>query len=106
LHFHAALLQPAIACGSLAHPASLRYLDADGRRSRAVSYVGDETLMGSVWQLLGAQAVIAHVAFGSPEPAEGRNRRELAAALHAAISLRLDLGTPRTEPGTGAGLPA
>ena len=100
LHFHAALLQPAIASANSAHPAALQYLDPDGNRSPAVSYVGAETLLGSVWQLLGATRVTARIDFAPAEPAEGRNRRELASALRATISRRLNLGSQHREPGT------
>jgi 1-acyl-sn-glycerol-3-phosphate acyltransferase len=104
LHFHAALLQPAIASASIAYPAALRYLDPGGRRSRAVSYVGEETLIGSVWQLIGAKRVVARIEFGRAEPAVGRYRRELASALHATISRQLCLESPHREPGTPDGL--
>lgn len=97
LHFHAALLQPAIASAGIAYPAALHYLDPGGGRSRAVSYVGAETLIGSVWQLLGAKRVIARIEFGRAEPASGRYRRELASALHATISRQLCLESPRRE---------
>lgn len=100
LPFHAALLQPAIAGAGVTHPAALRYLDTRGERSRAVSYVGDETLIGSIWQLLGAKRVIARLEFGRAEPATGRNRRELAGALRATIIRHLDLDAPRKEPET------
>jgi 1-acyl-sn-glycerol-3-phosphate acyltransferase len=98
LHFHAALLQPVIASAGIAHPAALRYLDSRGARSKAVSYVGAETLIASVWQLLGAERVIAKIEFGRAEAAARRGRRELAGALHATISRHLQLGTPHTVP--------
>jgi 1-acyl-sn-glycerol-3-phosphate acyltransferase len=100
LHFHAALLQPAIASAGQAHPATLRYLDPNGKRSPAVSYVGAETLVGSVWQLLGAKHVVARIEFGLTERAAGRNRRELAGALHATISRHLSLEVPHRAPET------
>jgi 1-acyl-sn-glycerol-3-phosphate acyltransferase len=100
LHFHAALLQPAIASAGLAHPAALRYLDPSGGRSRAVSYVGEESLIWSVWQLLGANRVVARIEFGRAEPAAGRYRRELASALHATISRQLCLESLHKEPET------
>ena len=100
LRFHAALLQPAIASGGCVHPASLQYLDAAGLRSDAVSYVGDESLVGSVWQLLGAQFVLARLQFDGAEAAAGRHRRELADTLHATISRRLEFDAPSPAPGT------
>ena len=99
LRFHAALLQPAIVDGGAIHPVTLHYFDADGRRSPAVSYVDDETLVGSVWQLLSAQSVLARLQFDEAEPAAGRHRREIADTLHARISRRLDPGEALPAPG-------
>lgn len=106
LRFHAALLQPAIASGGHVHPASLQYFDAAGRRSGAVSYVGDESLLGSVWQLLGTQFVLARLQFDGAETAAGRHRRELADALHSKISRRLAFDAPPPAPGTPGDPPA
>jgi 1-acyl-sn-glycerol-3-phosphate acyltransferase len=105
LPFHAALLQPAIECAGTAFPATLRYFDKRGQRSPAVSYVADETLVGSVWQLLCADEVVADVSFGPPETAFGRHRKELANALHLTISRGLRPGNPGTQLETGRGLP-
>jgi 1-acyl-sn-glycerol-3-phosphate acyltransferase len=104
LHFHAALLQPVIASGGHAYPAVLRYLAPDGGRSPAVSYLGDETLLESVWKLLSAHLIVARIDFDEAEPAAGRNRRELAAVLHARISRRLSSDGPRMEPDKPFGL--
>jgi len=108
LRFHAALLQPAIAEGTAIHPVTLHYRNAAGQRSPAVSYVDDETLVGSVWQLLGARSVRARLQFDESERADGRHRREIADALHAKISRRLacdeDLPAPGTHAGPRAGL--
>ena len=106
LRFHAALLQPAIVSGGSVHPASLQYLDAAGRRSGAVSYIGDESLVGSVWQLLGAEFVLARLQFDDAQAAAGRHRRELADALHATISRRLAFDAPPPAPGTLGDPPA
>ena len=104
LRFHAALLQPAIACAGIVHPVTIQYFDAHGERSPSVSYIGDESLVGSVWQLLGAQTVVACLRFDPPEPAAGRHRRELADCLHATINRRLGFGIPDREPGTSGHL--
>jgi 1-acyl-sn-glycerol-3-phosphate acyltransferase len=103
LHFHAALLQPAIASEGRVTPIALRYLDPQDRRSPAVSYVGDETLVGSVWQLVSAKRTTARLEFGAPELTAGRHRRELAEALRGTITRRLGLGNLDTPPGKHAG---
>lgn len=104
LRFHAALLQPAITIGGAVHPVTLQYVDPEGRRTIAGSYVGEESLVSSVWRLLGARRVIARLQFGSPEQASGRHRRELADALHATVSRTLASAEDRPAPGTAVGL--
>ena len=92
LPFHANLVQAAIAAQAPVQPVALRYLNAaSGAPSRAMSYVGDETLVGSVWRTLSARGVQAQVLFGQPQTAEGRDRRAWAADLRSAIEdLRTD----------------
>lgn len=106
LRFHAALLQPAIAAGGSVHPVTLQYVDPEGRRTIAGSYVGEESLVDSVWRLLGARRVIARLQFGTPERAAGRHRRELADTLHAVINRSLASDEANPAPGIAAGLQA
>lgn len=87
LPFHANLLQAAISAPAPVLPVALQYLDpATGATSRAASYVGDESLVGSVWRTLSSGGVRAVVHFGPPETAEGRDRREMARELHATVA--------------------
>jgi 1-acyl-sn-glycerol-3-phosphate acyltransferase len=86
LPFHANLLQAAIACDAQVQPVSLKYIDPrTGIRSNAPSFIGDETLLGSMWRTLSAPRLAAVVRYGEPQSAQGRNRREWAADLHAAV---------------------
>jgi len=75
LPFHANLLQAAISTNVPIQPLALRYVDAQGRISQAASYIGDESLVGSLWRTLCSSGVVAHVRFGSAESAQGRDRR-------------------------------
>lgn len=76
LPFHANLLQAALNAGAPVQPVGLRFMDrASGAISYAPSYVGDETLIGSIWRTLSAPAIVAVVQYGEPERAEGRDRR-------------------------------
>ena len=76
LPFHANLLQAAIAADAPVQPVGLRFAErASGRASHAPSYVGDETLLGSVWRTLSAPPLVAVVHYGAPARAEGRERR-------------------------------
>ena len=91
LHFHANLIQAAIEANVDVLPVGLRFLDAaTGQVSFAPSYVGDETLMGSIWRTLSAPPLQAVVVFGDQQGAEGRSRRVWAQALQGDIEqLRL-----------------
>ena len=87
LPFHANLIQAAIAAQAPVQPVALRYVDAaTGANSQAMSYIGDETLVGSLWRTLSAQGVCAAVVFGTPQTASGRDRRGWAADLREAIA--------------------
>lgn len=85
LPFHANLLQAAIAADAPVQPVGLRFVDAQGAPSFAPSYIGDETLLGSIWRTLCADGLVAQVHFGAPEGAQGRERRAFSAALHARV---------------------
>lgn len=90
LPFHANLLQAAISAPAPVQPVALRYLDARRGNCRAVSYVGDETLVGSIWRTLRARAIRVQVRFGSPRQPDGAHRRELAQVLRADVQGLLD----------------
>ena len=76
LPFHANLLQAALSANAPAQPVGLRFIDkASGQPSLAPSYVGDDTLLGSIWRTLSAPPMVAVVHYGEPEQAAGRDRR-------------------------------
>jgi 1-acyl-sn-glycerol-3-phosphate acyltransferase len=90
LPFHANLLQAAVLADAPVQPVGLRFTDqATGSTSFAPSYIGDETLIGSIWRTLCAPPIVAIVHFGMPEQAQGRDRRMWALHLHRTVdSLR------------------
>lgn len=90
LAFHANLIQAAIAADAPVQPVGLRFVDrASGALSFAPSYVGDDTLLGSLWRTLSAPPMDAVVHYGVADTAQGRDRRAWAQALqHAVESLR------------------
>lgn len=93
LPFHANLIQAAISAGAPVQPVGLSFVDAhSGALSLAASYLDDETLVGSVWRLLGGPPVRAVVIFGEPQQAQGRDRRAWACDLHDAVA-RLRAGS-------------
>lgn len=86
LPFHANLLQAAVAAHAPVLPVGLRFADhATGATSFAPSYIGDETLLGSVWRTLTAPAIDAVVTFGDAETSEGRDRRAWTQHLHDTV---------------------
>jgi 1-acyl-sn-glycerol-3-phosphate acyltransferase len=75
LPFHANLLQAAISTNVPIQPVALRFEDARGQISQAASYIGDESLVGSLWRTLCTPGIVTHVRFGAAESALGRDRR-------------------------------
>ena len=67
-------------------PVGLRFVDGKtGEPSYAATYVGDETLLGSIWRVLSAEQLMAVVHYGEPQQAQGRDRRVWAKDLHAEV---------------------
>ncbi|KAF1049765.1 lysophospholipid acyltransferase family protein [Xylophilus sp.] len=86
LPFHANLLQSAIEADAPVVPVALRFADGrTGATSFAPSYTGDEVLIGSLWRTLGASSIVAVVRYGTPQRAQGRDRRAWAQDLHAEV---------------------
>ena len=85
LPFHANLIQAAISAHAPVMPVGLRYVQADGQPCTAALYIGDDTLVGSVLRTLSAPAFTARVRFGPAQTAQGRDRRQWAQDLHAAV---------------------
>jgi 1-acyl-sn-glycerol-3-phosphate acyltransferase len=89
LPFHANLLQAAIATETPVQPFVLRYSDAHTAFSAAGSYVGDTSLVASLWSAARADRLCAHVRVLSPEGTRHLDRRALAEKLHTDIAARL-----------------
>ncbi len=86
LRFHSGLIQAAIAAGAPVQPVAVQIVDGRSRRpSRAASYMGDESLAGSVWRTLCARELCAVVTFGALQVAAGRDRRAWAQELRREI---------------------
>jgi 1-acyl-sn-glycerol-3-phosphate acyltransferase len=82
LPFHANLLQAAITSGTPVQPVALQFVDTHtGERSLAPCYVGDDTLLGSVWRTARARGITVRFVFGEPQLPEGRERRQWAQEL-------------------------
>jgi 1-acyl-sn-glycerol-3-phosphate acyltransferase len=87
LPFHSSLIQAAITAGTPVQAVALKIVDRrSGTPSRAASYMGDESLLGSIWRTLRARDLRIVVAFGALQYNEGRDRRAWAHDLHREIA--------------------
>ncbi len=86
LPFHANLIQAAISADAPVLPVGLSFIDsASGETSLSASYIGDDTLVGSLWRTLAGPPISAVVSYGEPQRALGRDRRSWARDLRAAV---------------------
>ncbi|AUM00939.1 1-acyl-sn-glycerol-3-phosphate acyltransferase [Rhodocyclaceae bacterium] len=61
LHFHAALLQPAIAAGKPVQPLAISYHAPDGTPSRAPAYVGEVSLIACFASIIAQPHIMAKI---------------------------------------------
>jgi 1-acyl-sn-glycerol-3-phosphate acyltransferase len=92
LPFHANLLQAAIADRAPVQPVALRYHQPGQRFSQAAPYIGETTLLASVWRVVCARGLGVRVQFLLPECSAHADRRALAAHLRDEIQQALDEG--------------
>jgi len=86
LHFHAALLQPAILTEHPIQPIALRYRTPEGEFTRAAAYDGDVTMGDSMASIVGTERIIVSLALLPAIDTVGAQRRDVAHAAHAAIA--------------------
>lgn len=86
LPFHANLLQAAIAARAPVLPVALRFVDSrTGEPHPAPVFVGETTLIGSIWATLSADHLRAVVTYGEPQSDQGRDRRTWSHDLRAEL---------------------
>jgi 1-acyl-sn-glycerol-3-phosphate acyltransferase len=87
LPFHPNLLQAAIAADAPVMPLALRYVKAGSQeRHDAPVFVGETTLVASIWTTLRARELTAVVHYTELQTADGRDRRDWAQDLHKRLS--------------------
>lgn len=86
LHFHAALLQPALAAGRPVLPIAISYWEPDGSRSLAPRYDADLTMGDSIANLLKRRRTIARLELTPALGMNGEDRRIVAHAAREAIA--------------------
>lgn len=86
LPFHGNLLQAAIATHTAVQPLALRYEDAvTGGLSTAPAYVGDDSLLDTLWRTVRTPNLRVALVVGALEKSDGRERRQWAQDLRASI---------------------
>ncbi len=106
LHFHAALLQPALAAGRPVLPAAISYWELDGQRSLAPRYDGDISLGECTRAILGRKRLIARLVTTPLRGLNGEDRRVVAAEAREAIALAAGLPMANNPPEIPGDLPA
>jgi len=89
LPFHANLLQAAVSTATPVQPVVLRFADAAQAYSPAVVYVGETTLLQSVWRVASARGLVAHVELLPPISTAHTERRALAEHLREVMAQRM-----------------
>jgi len=98
LHFHAALLQPAIAAGHPLQALALSYHAADGSPSRGPAYDGDLSLSQCLGNILAHRTLIARLVATAPiATTSARHRRELAQVTRELIIDHIGAASPVRE---------
>jgi 1-acyl-sn-glycerol-3-phosphate acyltransferase len=93
-HFHAALLQPALAEGYPVLPLAISYWEPNGERSLAPRYDGDISLGQCARSILGRKRLVAKVIVTPALGLAGEDRRQVASAARQAITLAAGLPLP------------
>jgi 1-acyl-sn-glycerol-3-phosphate acyltransferase len=89
LPFHANLLQAAVATATPVQPVVLRFADAAQAYSQAVVYIGDTTLLQSLWRVACARGLRAHVQILPAVATAHADRRALAEHLRELVAAEL-----------------
>ena len=94
LPFHAALLQPALACDARLYPVAIRYTRADGSLCSEADYEGDKSLIDTLRLMVTQPVINVRLEFLAPLACGSQDRRELAQSAAAAIARALNLPVP------------
>lgn len=98
LHFHGALLQPALEAGRPVVPLALGYYSPTGERSLAPRYDGDISLATSLANLLACRQLVARLSACPALAPDQAHRKEMAQAARAAIMVRLGVAEHVSPP--------
>lgn len=105
LHFHAALIQPALAAGRPVLPVAISYWELDGQRSLAPRYDGDISMGQCTAAILGRKRLIARLVTTPLRGLNGEDRKQVAAEAREAIALGAGLPLASNPPEIFGDLP-
>lgn len=103
LPFKGSLLQPIVDAAGSVQPVAIRYRTPDGERSTAPAYDEGVTFVESFWRVCGEKRLVVDMVAGTPLPATGKHRRELAREAEQVIRSALDARWSGSAPGRHAG---
>ena len=103
LKFHSSLLQPIVDARGVVQPIAIRYRTPADDYSAAPAFVGDLTMVGSLWRLTGERSLVAELTILPQLAAADRSRRELSSAAAAAIQTVLASPARARAPDTRGG---
>lgn len=89
LPFHANLLQAAVSTAAPIQPVVLRYHEPGHAVSPAAMWVGDMTLVQSLWRIVTTPGLAVRVAVLERLPSQGLDRRALSAQVRERIEVHL-----------------
>jgi 1-acyl-sn-glycerol-3-phosphate acyltransferase len=89
LPFHANLLQAAVSTETPVQPVVLRFSDDSAAFSKSVVYIGDTSLLQSVWRVVSARGLQAHVHVLPAVGSRHADRRALTQHLRELMAERL-----------------
>ena len=89
LPFHANLLQAAVAMATPIQPVVLRYYEPGQTFSAATEFVGETSLLRSLWRVLCARGLCVQLDWLPAQASAHADRRRLAAALRDSMSVAL-----------------
>ena len=93
LPFHANLLQAAVTAGVPVQPLALRFSEPGHPVSPAAAYIGDTTLLQSLWRIASADAIEVRIGILAPIASAGLDRRALSLLLRARIAAALGIAS-------------
>ena len=93
--FHSGLLEPAVAAQALVWPVTLRYRTMDGHQADCAAFVGEQSLLASIYRVLAQPVLYLNLEFSPPLQGSRFDRHELARAARTVIVANLAGGTVR-----------